>query len=102
MKRAVLAGSAVLLLLTGCERRHSEAVVLEKEHIAIRSPTPPHTPTPTLSETELTPESELREIAPDETYTDRARYEKLSPGDRVNVAYRLGKFSGTIWSVDLE
>lgn len=34
--------------------------------------------------------------------TDRAQYEKLKPGDRVEVTYREGKYTGTIWSAEIK
>ena len=155
MKR-ILAGLILLATLAGCDRRHSEAIVLEKEHIAIQSPTP--TPTPASSKSEpiteqntvpdtAKPEAEAepepREMAPDEIavdgvvmkaalrgtgrdprasaheqwlvkvrttdtgrtfhiHTDQARYEKLRAEDRVQVTYRVGKYTGTVWSADFE
>ncbi len=33
---------------------------------------------------------------------DRARYEKLGAGDRVQVSYRVGKYTGTVWAADLK
>lgn len=138
----------VVLALTGCERKHSEAVVLEKEHIAVREPTP--TPTPTADPVGAPPaesatpqrEPEPREMAPDEIAVDgvvmkkavrgtsrdprartgeqwivkvrttegrifniaadQARFAKLNVGDRVQVVYRVGKYTGTVWSADFE
>ena len=152
MKR-ILAGLIILVTLAGCERRHSEAVVLEKEHIAIQVPTPTPTfsnsvpiteqnPSPDVAKPETEAESEPQELAPDEIAVDgvvmkaalrgtdrdprasaheqwlvkvrttdnrrfnvqaeRARYEKLRPGDQVRVTYRVGKYTGTVWSADLE
>lgn len=140
------AGLLVVLAFTGCDRKHSEAVVLEKEHIAMREPTPTPTavtavPTPAES---ATPEAgpEPREMAPDEIAvdgvvmkeemrgtsrdprasdheqwnirvrtlegrifnvpTDEARFTKLQAGDRVRVAFKVGRYTGTIWSADFE
>ena len=157
MKR-ILAGLIILATLAGCDRRHSEAIVLEKEHIAIQSPTPTPTPTPASSESEPTAEQhtvpntakpdaeaepEPREMEPDEiavdgvvmkaalrgtdrdprasaheqwlvkvrttdtgrtfnVHTDQARYEKLRAEDRVQVTYRVGKYTGTVWSAEFE
>ena len=55
----ILAGLMILATLTGCERRHSEAVVLEKEHIAVQAPTP--TPTLSTSNQPVTEENTLPE-----------------------------------------
>lgn len=34
--------------------------------------------------------------------TDRAHFEKLTPGDRVRVSYRVGKYTGTVWLSELD
>jgi hypothetical protein len=33
---------------------------------------------------------------------DQPRFDKLRVGDRVQVVYRVGKYTGTVWSADLE
>lgn len=35
-------------------------------------------------------------------HSDKTRFEKLHAGDRVHVVYRVGKYTGTVWSSDLE
>ncbi len=71
----------VLVTLAGCDRRHSEAIVLEKEHIAVQAPTPvPTAPAippvteqnalPDAAQPEPSAEPELREMAPDEIAVD--------------------------------
>jgi hypothetical protein len=35
-------------------------------------------------------------------HTDRAQWEKLKTGDRVNVSYREGKYTGTVWSAEIK
>ncbi|HWM26752.1 MAG TPA: hypothetical protein VNP98_18185 [Chthoniobacterales bacterium] len=35
-------------------------------------------------------------------HTDRSRWEKLKIGDRVNVSYREGKYTGTVWSAEIK
>lgn len=80
MKR-ILAGLSILATLTGCEHRHSEAIVLEKEHIPVQAPTPTRTPSvspavadeqalPDTAKPEAEAEPELREMAPDEISVD--------------------------------
>jgi hypothetical protein len=35
-------------------------------------------------------------------HTDRSPWEKLKVGDRVNVSYREGKYTGTVWSAEIK
>lgn len=35
-------------------------------------------------------------------HTDRSRWEKLKVGDRINVSYREGKYTGTVWSAEIK
>lgn len=35
-------------------------------------------------------------------FLDKARWEKLKVGDRVKVTYKQGKYTGSIWSVNIE
>jgi hypothetical protein len=34
--------------------------------------------------------------------TDKAHYDKIRVGDRVNVSYRQGKYTGTVWASKIE
>lgn len=145
MWRSLTALLALLLALSGCNRKHSAAVVLEKEYIAARETTPTPTAAPAAAESPIpdpTPEIELREMAPDEIAVDgvvmkravrgtsrdpragpdeqwivkvrttdgrtirvpadRSRFDKLRAGDRVQIVYRVGKYTGTVWSADFE
>lgn len=137
------AGLLALLVLVGCVRRHSEAIVLEKEHIDARAPTPAASPATTDAAATPSPVVEYREMAPDEIavdgyvmkaevrgtnrdpratadeqwrvkvrttdngstfnlHLDKTQFEKLRAGDRVKVSYRVGKYTGTVWTGDLE
>ena len=136
-----LAGLFVLVALVGCERKHSETIVLEKEHIAVQAPTP--AASPAITADTPTPAPEPREMAPDEievdgvvmkaemrgtsrdprasadeqwlikvrttdngrtfnVHADKAHFDKLHTGDHVQVSYRVGKYTGTVWSADFE
>ena len=33
---------------------------------------------------------------------DKAKWEKLKPGDRIKVAYREGKYTGTVWGAEIQ
>jgi hypothetical protein len=145
-------GATVILGFAGCSKKSGEAVVLEKEHIAVSeiTPTPtaqqsasPSAPTTGPSELASQKEEKHRELGKDEivvdTYvmkkdvrgtsrdpramsdeqwlvkvqmtgdlrridvrTDRAHWDKLKVGDRINVSYRQGKYTGTVWSAEIE
>lgn len=34
--------------------------------------------------------------------TDQAHYDKTKPGDRIKVTYREGKYTGSVWSAEIE
>ena len=37
-----------------------------------------------------------------DVHADRGQYEKVKPGDRVQITYREGKYTGTIWSAEIK
>jgi len=37
-----------------------------------------------------------------DVHTDRGPYEKVKPGDHVQISYREGKYTGTIWSAEIK
>lgn len=142
----ILAGLLILFVLSGCDRKHAEAIVLAKEHIAVQEPTPTPVASPALTAENATigadSDEQPREMAPDEievdgvvmkaalrgtsrdprasadeqwlvkvrtdngrtfnVHSDKARFEKIHAGDRVQVVYRVGKYTGTVWSADFE
>ena len=148
-------GLIVVLGFANCNKKGGEAVVLEKEHIAVREPTPTPIPEPSASPTESTTEPNpdmsestssekvVTELLEDEVnvdgyvmkknvrgtgkdprasdheqwivkvemnaggrlfnvQTDQARWEKLTIGDHVEVAYREGKYTGTVWAAEIK
>jgi hypothetical protein len=34
--------------------------------------------------------------------TDKAHWDKIKIGDRINVSYRQGKYTGTVWAAEIE
>ena len=36
-----------------------------------------------------------------DVHADRRQYEKVKPGDHVEITYRQGKYTGTIWSAEI-
>lgn len=81
MKR-ILAGLVLVVALAGCQKHHTDAIVLEKEYLPIRASTPTPTPGPETSENQqpggeadtladagepgTEKEPQIREMAPDE------------------------------------
>ena len=37
-----------------------------------------------------------------DVHADRRQYEKVKPGDHVQISYRTGKYTGTIWSAEIK
>ncbi len=74
----ILAGLIILATLTGCERRHSEAIVLEKEHIAVRAPT--STPA-RLNDQSVTVENTLPETAKPEAEAHEPEPREMAPDE---------------------
>ncbi len=141
MRLRGLAALLALVILAGCDRKQSEAIVAGKEHIAVQE-APAASPA-LASESPAPSPVEASELAPDEVavdsvvmkkalrgtsrdpralseeqwlvsvrttdngrtirlHTDKGHYQKLRRGDRVRVSYRMGKYTGTIWSADFE
>ena len=148
----VRAASALIAILSlgGCDKKSGKAIVLEKEHIAIREAQP--SPSPQRddnTESRDTPDrqtdgagEEVREMADNEisadgyvmkremrgtskdpratdreqwivraqlnengreikVQTSQRQWEKLKVGDEVQVTYRQGKYTGTIWGSEI-
>ena len=115
--------------LAACEKRSGEAVVLGKEHIAaaIESATPSDD-TNRNRDDEITVDSyvmkremrgtgrdpralkneqwlvRIRSTADGRTFNvpaDEAQFEKLNEGSRVQVSYRVGKYTKTVWGAEI-
>ena len=130
--------------LTGCSKKSGKAVVLEKEHIAVREnvATPPGEvaasspePTPRVEEAPELAQDEIEvdtyvmkkdargtsrdpRATSDEQWmvrvqmiaglrrikvqTDKAHWDKIKIGDQINVSYREGNYTGTVWAAEIE
>jgi hypothetical protein len=118
MRRLVF-GLVAILSVVGCERRSGDAIILAKEHIDAAAPT---TETPTAGGDEIAVDSyvmkpEVRGTSRDpralkdeqwlvkvrvvysgrtlNVHADQSQFEKLKTGDRVDIRYRVGKYTGT-------
>ena len=115
--------------LAACEKRSGEAVVLGKEHIAAAiESTTPSDDTNRNRDDEITVDTyvmkrevrgtgrdpralkdeqwlvKVRMIFDRRTFNvpaEKAQFEKLNDGDRVQVGYRVGKYTGTVWAAEI-
>ena len=87
--------------VSGCSDRSQDAVVIAKEHGAA------HVEGTEYKERELDHEqwlvevrmkSGLRARAP----VDEAQWNVLNAGDRVRARYSQGKYTGTVWAIEIE
>lgn len=135
-----------MLLFGGCDKKSSEAIVLEKEHIAAgeakETPQPEDSPEPEAEKVDAEGAEPGMPLGPDEivvdqyvmkaevrgtsrdpralpneqwlvkvravsdgrrftVHADRAQFERLKEGDRVQVSYRVGKYTNTVWSAEI-
>lgn len=108
----VLRGILVALLLLGfpgCNSKEGEATVLTKEYIpaALADQTvkdqkgTPHEQQTTPEQWKIMVEmrADLRKV---DLLVEPAEWQKLKVGDRVNVRYSQGKYTGTVWHSELK
>lgn len=94
---------AVLLSVAGCEKKGGEAVVLSKEHIAAAAAEQPVREEHQTSQEQWRVKVEMRaDLRKVDVLVEPAEWEKLKVGDRVNVRYSQGKYTGTIWSSEIK
>lgn len=109
-----MAALAVLVLSfagAGCLRKSGAAVVLGKEYVPANeiSASPNESASPHSSATPITrPEQWLvhvemvADLKKMDVQVERPRWEALHEGDRVRVTYRQGKYTGTVWSAEID
>lgn len=109
----LLVTGMTLLGLAGCRKKSGDAIVIGKEYFPASqievTPNEAESPAPTVSPTPVTIAErwivhvemvyDLRKVNVD---IAKARWEALKEGDRVQVTYREGKYTGTVWSAELE
>ena len=97
------AGIALCVLLTACEKKGGEGVVLAKEYIPAAAPDQPvlkeHQTSHEQWKVNVEMRADLRKV---DVLVKPAEWEKLKVGDRVNVSYSQGKYTGTIWSSEIK
>ena len=118
--------------VAGCEKRRGEALVLGKEHIAAAEATSNETPAVeqrAMDDDEITVDGYVMKAdvrgasrdpraLKDEQWLVKVRmvdgarifnvpaepsqFARLKEGDRVQVSYRVGKYTGTVWAAEIE
>ena len=99
-----------LFSLAGCAKKSGEAIVLGKEHVppaelsvspnesaSPSSPAPSPQPEQWIVNVEMV--ADLRKV---DVRVERSRWEALREGDHVHVTYRQGKYTGTVWSAEID
>ncbi len=108
-----LAAGVALLALTGCRKKSGDAIVIGKEYFPAaqievtpneaESPAPTVSPTPvTIAERWIAHVEMVYDLRKMDVDIPKARWEGLKEGDRVQVTYREGKYTSTVWSAELE
>jgi predicted small lipoprotein YifL len=95
-------GMALLLSLAACERKGGEGVVLSKEYIPAAVEGEPMKEHQTMHEqwkVKVEMRADMRKL---DVLVEPAEWEKFKVGDRVNVGYSQGKYTGTVWSSEIK
>ena len=107
MKRSIVpCGVVALLLMTGvggCEKKSGDAVVIGKNYVAaVKQGEEIKDERATNHEQWIVKVRMLDNGRTVEAHVDRGQWEKLRESDRVKVAYRVGKYTGTVWDAEIE
>ena len=107
MKKSIVLGCIIALLLMmglgGCEKKSSDAVVIGKDYVAaVKQGEEIKDQRTTNHEQWIVKVRMFDNGRTVEAHVDRAQWEKLRESDRVKVAYRVGKYSGTVWDAEIK
>ena len=93
----------LLLVLGGCEKKSGDAVVVGKDYVAaVKQGEEVKDERATNHEQWIVKVRMLDNGRTVEARVDRAQWEKLRESDRVKVAYRVGKYTGTVWDAEIK
>ncbi len=92
---------ALAVSLTACARKSQDAVVTGKEYV------PAQTGTTAIADNQLDHEQWIVEVEmanrlKGSVPVEHARWESLKMGDKVKVSYSQGKYTGTIWGIEIQ
>src|SRR6266481_1558842 len=93
----------LLLVLGGCEKKSGEAVVIGKDYVAAaKQGEQIKEERATNNEQWIMKVRMLDNSRTIQVRADRGQWEKLRVNDRVKVAYRTGKYTGTVWDAEIK
>jgi hypothetical protein len=96
-------GVVLSLNLAGRDKKGGEAVVISKEYIPAAPPEPEVRKEGQLSQEQWRVRVEMRSnLFKVNVLVEPAEWEKLKVGDRVNVRYSQGKYTGTVWASEIK
>ena len=107
MKKLIMPSYVValllLLVLGGCEKKSGDAVVVGKDYVAaMKQGEEVKDERATSHEQWIVKARMVDNGRTIEVHVDRGQWEKLHVNDRVKVAYRTGKYTGTIWDAEIK
>ena len=89
--------------LVGCEKKNDDAIVIGKDYVAaVKEGEEIKDPRATNHEQRIVKVRMRDNGRMIEVRTDRAQWEKLHENDQVNVTYRVGKYTGTVWDAEIK
>ena len=107
MKKLIMPSYVValllLLVLGGCEKKSGKAVVIGKDYVAaMKQGEEVKDERATNHEQWIVEVRMLDNSRAISVLADRGQWERLRENDRVKVAYRTGKYTGTIWDAEIK
>ncbi|PYI98954.1 MAG: hypothetical protein DME98_02430 [Verrucomicrobia bacterium] len=107
MKKLIMPSYVValllLLVLGGCEKKSGDAVVVGKDYVAaMKQGEEVKDERATNHEQWIVEVRMLDNSRAISVLADRGQWERLRENDRVKVAYRTGKYTGTIWDAEIK
>jgi hypothetical protein len=106
MKKSIARGCILALLLiglVGCEKKSGDAVVIGKEYVAAVKEGEEIKDQRGTNHEQWIVKVRMRDNGRRiEVRADRAQWKKLRENDQVKVTYHVGKYTGTVWSAEID
>jgi hypothetical protein len=107
MKKSILPGCVFalfsMLSLIGCEKKTGDAIVIGKDYVAAAQQGEEIKDERATNHEQWIVKIRMRDNGRTiQVHADRVQWEKLRENDRVKVAYRVGKYTGTVWDAEIE